>query len=126
MVEFGKTCDDMEVKRDSKKDLVEKLRSFRKSFPKSDASKVNGVSSPSPMLTDKGPEKLVNTLANVRTNTKENEIIDKTKRLSLSNKSSSAIDEIFLMESINSPPKKKGMSKWFVVRKASMDTKLTI
>lgn len=129
VIEFGKTCDDMDVKLESKKDLVEKLRSFRKSFPKSNTGQapVNGVSNPSPMLIDDNPELILNMLEDASISMKENEKIYQTKRFSLSSKaSSSAIDDVPSMTLIRSPQKKNGIGKWLGTQKASLDMKFTI
>ena len=129
VVEFSKTCSDMDVKTDSRKVLVEQLRGFRKSFPRSDPSHVpvNGVSNPSSMFFDQSPGVARNMLTNTSISASDIEEKNQAKRLSLSNKSTTETDDhssiLFL-----SPQKKNGTFQWFGKRKLNMNasTKLEL
>ena len=127
VVEFGKACEDMNIGPGIKKDLVEKLRSFRKSFPKSNTLPVNGVMNPSPMLVETSPELILNTPADNTISMKHSEKIEQKKRFSLSSMAPlSEIDRHHSRISINTPKRKNGVIKWFGMRTASVGTKVTI
>ena len=127
VVEFGKACEDMNIGPGIKKDLVEKLRSFRKSFPKSNTLPVNGVTNPSPMLVETSPELILNTLSDNTICMNDSEKIEQKKRFSLSSKAPlSEIDRHHSRISINTPKRKNGVIKWFGMRTASVGTKVTI
>ncbi len=115
VVEFSKTCSDMDVKTDCQKILVEQLRSFRKSFPRSDPSHVpvNGVSNPPSMLFDKSPDVITNMLTYTSISANDIEEKNQAKQFSVSSKSPTEIDDY----SLNSPQKKNGTFQWFGKRK---------
>ena len=121
VVVFEKSCEDLNVKYDNKNDLVEKLRCFRKSFPKSNTSPpVHEGNSPKPILVDDNPELILITVADTNASSEENEKKNLTKRFSLSRKASLS-NYLHSMVSISSTPK-----KWFRTRKSSEGIKVTI